>query len=449
MKRILFLPYHGTGHFNPSFSLAFILQRNGYDVYFAGAEFFKPQVAVQGFRFFPMRSVPFGLGFEQWLNTIEKKNNLYWAELKDRFTDRLYKLREEELRKIIGVVKPDVILLDSVQSTDFIVLYPLLKGTATKVCILHAMFPTDIKPGRPPVNSDLFPEDLAGYQHAVNSVKQQKTIKALRQKLRFLGMDDTFLIGRRLRKNNIPRQYRSQRLTLTAFTTASLPEFVLTPREFDFPDFEEEKTQHYIGFLTDSQRNDPLLPEYTHVKDAIYKRKDDRQEKLIYCSFGTIDADVKGTIEDFLHKLINVVRGRPYVLVVSTKAKLHPTTLSSKPENVYIFKSVPQLEVLGRTDLFITHGGFGSIKESILTEVPMLMYPVHGDYDPRGNAARVVYHGFGLRGDAVNDTEDEIRGKIEELLTNPSYRQSIRTLKQINARYTVEKFLALFSNLFS
>ena len=116
--------------------------------------------------------------------------------------------------------------------------------------------------------------------------------------------------------------------------------------------------------------------------------------------------------------------------------------------DVYIFNFVPQLQVLKGADLFITHGGLNSIREAINAEVPMLLYPVHPEFDPVGNAARIVYHQLGLRGNAVTDIDDEIDVKINELLSNPLYKKNIQELKQRDSQhYTAEHFMQKLNSI--
>ncbi len=67
------------------------------------------------------------------------------------------------------------------------------------------------------------------------------------------------------------------------------------------------------------------------------------------------------------------------------------------------------MELLSRADLFITHSGLNSIKESIFYAVPMLVFPIEFKTDHPGNAARIVYHVLGLRGDARKDSAPEIK----------------------------------------
>ena len=133
-----------------------------------------------------------------------------------------------------------------------------------------------------------------------------------------------------------------------------------------------------------------------------------------------------------------------YICIVSLKANDEEIAKLQNSEHVYIFDFVPQLAVLKQADLFITHGGLNSIKEAVYAEVPMLLYPIHPEYDPNGNTARVVYHGLGLSGKAASESVDSIKTKVKELLFNPTYKKKVQELKQYDSHYTPENFLKAF-----
>ena len=271
--QVVFLHYHGIGHINPCLPLASILENEDYEVHFAGVDFFSHYVLTQGFSYYPLKSVPFGLGFEKWMNTIDKQKNVYLSTLYDRITDRLYRVRDAALRNMLDDLKPEVILIDATQATDFIVLFPYLRARGIKVGMLHAMFPTHVVPGRPPVNSDAFPGDEKSVMLAIRRMKKQHLKKTWKQKTRFLFFDDQYIINRRLRKNRIPLHYRSETPSLFNFTVQHVPEFILAPREFDFPDFKVESFQHYVGFMMTPHRDDLPDPEYINARELIDSKR--------------------------------------------------------------------------------------------------------------------------------------------------------------------------------
>ncbi len=72
-RRIVFLPYHGFGHINPCLPLAALLREAGNYVMFAGVAYFRQHLTQQGYAYHTLRTVPFGMSFERWHNTQQKK----------------------------------------------------------------------------------------------------------------------------------------------------------------------------------------------------------------------------------------------------------------------------------------------------------------------------------------------------------------------------------------
>jgi len=447
MIPVVFLHYHGVGHINPCIPIARILEKANYKVYFAGVEYFNKYVTSQGFSYHVLHSVPFGLGFEKWVNTIEKKRNIYWSDLRDRVNDRLYKRREYSLRKMVDELHPQIIIIDAIQATDFIVLYSYLKSKRIRVGIIHPMFPSHVVPGRPPGNSLAFPENKKEVRRAFWAMRWQQLKRSWKQKAKYFLHDDQYIINRRMTENQIPLHFRSSIPCFFNFSLQGVHELIPAPREFDFPDFQPAPHHHYTGFMLSYHQFQFRNEFFDSAWPEILKRKKSKNLKLIYCSFGTTDSDSAGLVLKLLRKLLSVTERLDHLLIISNRAAYENNVDLPHSNHVYIFKSVPQPEVLACSDLFITHGGPSSIKESIEAEVPMLMYPVHTEYDVKGNSAKVAYHGMGLIGDAKLDSESEIEKKINDVLTNPSYRSKILEMKEKNSGYSEEGFLKLFSLL--
>ena len=234
-QRVVFLFYHGLSHVIAILKPARILELNGYEVYFSGAEFFHQFVLSQGFKFKGLKSVPFGLGFEKWVRTIEKEKYIYWSALRDRISDRLYAEREVELYWLMEELRPSFVFIDSRQSTDFIILYRQLRNMKIKIALIHAMLPATVGRGRPPLNSDVFPDDEDGVKKAIQRMKWSQFKTRTKKKIIHWGFDDQFLINRRLKKNTIPEYYIAKSPGLLNFVLKNVDEFVIAPREFDFP----------------------------------------------------------------------------------------------------------------------------------------------------------------------------------------------------------------------
>lgn len=440
---MVFLFYHGYGHLTAVFKIARILVDANYDVFFAGHGYFKQYILSQGFSFYLLKSHPFGYGFEKWSNTIRQSKSVYLSTLRDRITDRLYKERQVDIYWMLEELKPTLVLLDSRQATDFILLYPHLKHRKFGIAVIQAMLPMDIAVGHPPINTHVNPNHPDEVKNAINALKWRKTKKRLSERIIYLGFDNEYIICRSLKKNVIKAQYVSNALSLLNFSTKNIPEFILTPREFDFPQFIPAPYQHFIGFMAHDRRTEVVDPNYANAAAAIFTMRTAKKKQLIYCSFGTINPTEKDVLTSFLQKLIHIATAEKYLLIISLKASPEQFEKLNIGQEVFVFHSVPQLQVLQQTDLFITHGGINSIKEAVNAEVPMLLYPVHRDFDPLGNAARIEYHGLGLQGNILLDSEREIKEKISTIIGDQKYKRNVQALKKKDEAYTAEKFLKL------
>src|SRR5688572_12108985 len=149
---IIILTFHGISHFNASFRIARLLSRT-HSIIYAGFPAFRGYIETQGFRYYTLESVPFGLGFEEWVNRRERVTNIWMRSVRDRWNGRLFSDREKELHKLLDEVNPTHIFIDAQQPTDFVVLYPHAKRRRIKMAILHTLLPQVLRKSYPPANS--------------------------------------------------------------------------------------------------------------------------------------------------------------------------------------------------------------------------------------------------------------------------------------------------------
>jgi MGT family glycosyltransferase len=115
-------------------------------------------------------------------------------------------------------------------------------------------------------------------------------------------------------------------------------------------------------------------------------------------------------------------------VILSVGETLDIGALGDVPENVLVRRFVPQLEVLERTDLFLTHGGMNSTSESLWHGVPMLVFPQIGDQF--FVAQRVGELGVGIPLEAERISADYLRAQAERALGDVSYREKAAQVQE-------------------
>jgi MGT family glycosyltransferase len=122
-----------------------------------------------------------------------------------------------------------------------------------------------------------------------------------------------------------------------------------------------------------------LGDKFLFVGPSIYDRKDapdfsfgnigDR--KLVYISLGTIENERL----DFYRECIKAFSKSEFNVLISIGSKVNKKKLGVVPSNIHIETYVPQIEVLKRASLFISHGGMNSVNEALYFGVPLLILP--------------------------------------------------------------------------
>jgi MGT family glycosyltransferase len=145
----------------------------------------------------------------------------------------------------------------------------------------------------------------------------------------------------------------------------------------------------------------------------------DAADQLIYVSLGTVFEMRPTFYRDAAAAL--AAPGRRVILSIG---RIAPEEIGPLPPGVSAHAHVDQLSVLRRADLFVAHGGFNGIQESLASGVPMVLFPQM--FEQALNADVVVGQGAGLR--IRNATPERIRAAAETLLGDPSYAEAARRI---------------------
>ena len=172
--------------------------------------------------------------------------------------------------------------------------------------------------------------------------------------------------------------FRSERLC-TALSRLFLPKFSLREKNLAEALVREAPPHNFIYTLRDFQPEEACFPEtnYHFVGPAVEDRSEEpfsfekSGNPLVYISFGTLmHADKR-----FWKKLIAAFAGKRVEVVCSVGSEKLVRALGDLPSNVRAFAKVPQLTLLSRAALFVTHGGMNSVNEALYYGVPMIVLP--------------------------------------------------------------------------
>ncbi len=116
-------------------------------------------------------------------------------------------------------------------------------------------------------------------------------------------------------------------------------------------------------------------------------------------------------------------------MVMNTGKVLTREDFPHIPADTILVNVAPQLQILQKAALMVTHGGLNSIKECIFFNVPMVVYPI--SFDQPGNSARVSYHGLGKVGNLKKATPESIHALIQEVLSDAEIRNNVEKMSKI------------------
>ena len=434
METCLIIPAPIRSHVIPSFYLASLFSEKFEIMYACYAGELDELVLANGFKNRIITSERFALGFdpvESWQKHGQKISFRFLVSaIKNGLTMATYKKRKAELSKLINEVNPEIIFIDIFSSTDFLIIKTLFPN------ITIAFF-----------NPMLNTYNLLGYANVKGELNTNfnkrfsiiDSIKNVTSPIHFIakltGYDPVWQLKYIYKSNPVLKRYPIDTENKVVRLFINVPELILAPIELEFSKSILKKNQLYLGLCQNIHRNDTLIDEYYFSKvEGILKSKSENNYGLVYVSFGSYfsSIDEHKYIISFCLYLIKAFQQKPFLFVISVKNEIIEAILkyTKMPPNFYFFTRVPQLEILKEANLFITHGGLGSIKEAIFMQVPMLVYPLDLCWDQKGNAQKIEFHQIGISGNFKNDGLKEIEEKILKLLREPAYKQNIIALSK-------------------
>jgi UDP:flavonoid glycosyltransferase YjiC (YdhE family) len=125
-----------------------------------------------------------------------------------------------------------------------------------------------------------------------------------------------------------------------------------------------------------------------------------------------------------MRRVIAGLSGIPVRVVVTAGPAMAREKLPT-PRNVVIVDSAPHNQVLPQTALMVTHAGHGSVVRALAHDRPLVCVPMGRDQNDI--AARVVYHGAGVRV-SPNASATAFRNAILRVLKDDRYTEAAQRL---------------------
>ncbi|MBV8807631.1 MAG: glycosyltransferase [Acidobacteriaceae bacterium] len=177
----------------------------------------------------------------------------------------------------------------------------------------------------------------------------------------------------------------------------------MTP-EIDFPRQRLPSTFHYLGPFCDNSGGSVPFP-FDQLNG----------KPLIYASLGTL----QDRNSAYFRVIAEACVGFDGQLVLSLGGG-DAVPFTGLPGSPLVVKYAPQLEILERANLTITHAGLNTVMQSLMFGVPMVAIPI--THDQPGIAARVRQSGTGEVLPVKSLTVARLRTALERVAHEPRFR---------------------------
>ena len=191
------------------------------------------------------------------------------------------------------------------------------------------------------------------------------------------------------------------------------------PQEFDFESSHWPDQFHYAGPFHDGKGR----LDFPFPWDRL------TGEPIVYASMGTVQV---GNQDVFNAIAAAVSKHKSLQLVLAIGNVLHPEQIGRVPNNAIVVNNAPQLELLKKASVCITHAGFNTALEALTQGVPQIALPVTNDQP--GVAARIAHKKTGKTTSLDGLDASNLSALIDEVFTNPIYRDNSRSIQKAVAK---------------
>lgn len=351
------IPAHG--HTNPTLGLVRALTDSGHQIWYFSFEEFREKIERAGANFIGCDGYDFEMEDKENADRVGK-DKVFATELLVSSTLAL----DEMTSRVIGEIKPDVIVSDSVA----------------------------------------FWGKLAAMKHGLPYVSSTTTFAFNRYSAKYM-QESVWDIARMLW--TIPRINKQlKRLREKGYPVKSLLDIV----QNDNNTFTIVYTSKYFQPCSDtfSDKYHFIGPSIRPITEPIEKTAD----RTVYISMGTINQN-----RQFYRNCINILSKTDWQVIISMGT--NTDHFDHLPDNIKVYDSVDQMAVLSIADAFLTHCGMNSASEGLYFGVPLVLFPQTPEQD--AVAKRTEELGAGIRLKSI--AEEDILDALTTVINDPQYKE--------------------------
>lgn len=373
MKKVAFISFPVSGHVNPQFSLCEEFSKKNVNFYYFTAECYKSKYDSLN----NINIITYPKDFMDYYNKLSSDITLHEKMMAlmyvfNTFMEKVLPFVIKELK----VIKPDFIVCDSLAVWG--------KAAASYLKIPYAIFFSSfmgdpiIMKKTPAFTLGVIKSGIFDFKYVIKFLQIQKRIEKQYGKV----TDSMSKIMQHQGKFTI----------------------VATSREF-----------HPGG---------NLYPNNVHfVKPSVYNENGIKVKKdTIFISVGTISFS-----DTFWDVCLEATKNLNYRVVLSfgnnKKNKLNTKKLR---DNVFLYDNLSLNDFrkeLERSEVFISHGGFNSITDSIIAETKLLVCPITSEQ--LGNGQIIENYGCGKLFKSKNITAEKLENEIVKLINDKKMRKNL------------------------
>jgi len=389
-----------VGHLNPMTTLARRLQSRGHEIVFIGVPDVEPFAHAAGLKFVPYCESEYPVGSVAKLYApvanLQGLEVTRWS-IREGLTG-LFTAASKHLPTKLAETGVEALVIDTIHA--FLELVPMSLGMpyAQVWNVLHI----DLSGATPPCffswPHESTPEAVA------RNLEGVKVASEIFAPVVPLAMSYAEKMGLQIDWSD------------SSATTSKLAVITQTPKEFDFAGITWPAQFHYTGPFNDSEGRERIAFPWEKLTGS----------PLVYAAMGTLVNGLKHVYKTIL----NATAQLPEIQVVlSVGENVKIDDLGTIPSNAIVVRTAPQIELLKRAALCITHAGLNTALESLGQGVPMVAIPI--GYDQPGVAARIAHHGVGEFLEIEDLAVERLRHLIEGVLDNPRYRDKARWFQKV------------------